>query len=87
MVQIGGRSGVRGSETASGSLLMEIGSAEGAKFPEGIEGRSDNAGKVVPVVGWRRRIVGQQARSWRGFRPEVATTTVERDRVESGRPD
>ena len=44
VVQIGGRSGVRGSETASGSLLMEIESAEGAKFPEGIEGRPDNAG-------------------------------------------
>ena len=43
-VQIGGRSGVGGSERASGSALMEIGSAEGAKFAEGIEGRPDNAG-------------------------------------------
>ena len=61
VVQIGGRSGIRGWETASGSLLMEIGSAEGAKFPEGIEGRPDNAGKVVPVVASRRWIVRQQA--------------------------
>ena len=66
---------------------MEIGSAEGAKFPEGIEGRPDNAGSgwAVPVVASRRRIVQQQAQSWTGFGQEVASTTAGRAGVESGR--
>ena len=67
-------------------ILMESGPAAGVVFPEARESRRDNAGKVVPVVASRRRIVRHQAQS-RRFGPEVASTTAGRDRVESGRPD